>query len=137
MTTLQRQVYEGNKLAKRLRRQVGEAIGHFDMIQNGDKIMVCLSGGKDSYAMLDVLLSLKNHAPIDFEIVAVNLDQKHRGYPVTVLPDYLTSIGVPFRIIEQDTHRRLKRGIPESQAQWSLFLRLRRGALYRVARELG
>src|SRR5947208_6272943 len=137
MTTLQRQVYEGNKLAKRLRRQVGEAIGHFDMIEHGDKVMVRLSGGKDSYAMLDVLLSLNNHAPIDFEIVAVNLDQNHPGYPATVLPDYLSSIGVPFRIIEQDTHSVVKRVIPEGKTMCSLCSRLRRGALYRVARELG
>src|ERR1700682_2429265 len=100
MTTLQKQLYEGNKLAKRLRRQVGEAIADFDMIHEADKVMVCMSGGKDSYALLDVLLSLKHHAPVDFEIVAVNLDQKHPGYPAAVLPDYLTSLGVSFRIIE-------------------------------------
>src|SRR5260221_13766388 len=112
MTTLQKQVYEGNKLAKRLRRQVGEAIGDFDMIHDGDKVMVCLSGGKDSYALLDILLSLKSHAPIDFEIVAVKLHQKHPRHPGAILPDHLTSTGLPVPINQQGPYRRGKPPLP-------------------------
>src|SRR5258708_31604561 len=123
MATLQKQVYEGNKLAKRLRRQVGEAIDDFEMIRAGDKVMVCVSGGKDSYALLDILLSLKQHAPIDFEIVAVNLDQKHPGFPAGVLPEYLTAVGVPFRIIEQDTYSVFTRAVPQGKSMCSLCSR--------------
>jgi tRNA 2-thiocytidine biosynthesis protein TtcA len=133
----QKDLYEANKLQKRLRRLVGQAIADYDMIGPGDKVMVCLSGGKDSYALLDVLLGLRSHAPVDFEIVAFNLDQRHPGYPAQVLPDYLSGLGVPFRIQEQDTYSVVKRVIAEGKTMCGLCSRLRRGVIYRVASELG
>ena len=129
--------YEINKLSKRLHRQVGSAIIDYNMIEAGDKVMVCLSGGKDSYALLDILMTLRERAPIHFDIIAVNLDQKQPGFPEHVLPTYLKALGVPFHIENQDTYSIVKRVIPEGKTTCGLCSRLRRGILYRVADELG
>jgi tRNA 2-thiocytidine biosynthesis protein TtcA len=129
--------FETAKLAKRLRHQVGQAIADFNLIEDGDKVMVCLSGGKDSYTLLDVLLSLKAKAPVDFALHAVHLDQKQPGYDPTILPRHLESLGVPFTVLEQDTYSVVKRVVPENKTMCGLCSRLRRGALYTHAEREG
>lgn len=132
-----RQKNEFNKLRKRLRRNVGKAIVDFNMIEDGDRVMVCVSGGKDSYGMLDILVQLRDSAPINYEVIAVNLDQKQPGYPEEVLPAYLESLGVPYYILERDTYSVVKSVVPEGKTTCGLCSRLRRGTLYGFAQQIG
>ncbi|HIG78804.1 MAG TPA: tRNA 2-thiocytidine(32) synthetase TtcA [Cycloclasticus sp.] len=137
MTSIDKTKLRFNKLQKRLRREMGQAIADYNMIEDGDRIMVCLSGGKDSYTMLDVLLNLRRNAPVNFDILAVNLDQKQPGFPAHILPEYLESIGVSYHVIEQDTYSVVTRIIPEGKTTCGLCSRMRRGALYAYAEEHG
>ncbi len=132
-----KQRLEFNKLQKRLRRHAGQAIAEYAMIAEGDRIMVCLSGGKDSYAMLDILMNLQKTAPVDFELVAVNMDQKQPGFPEHILPEYLDSLWVPYYIVEKETYSVVKAVVPEGKTTCGLCSRLRRGTLYGFAEEIG